>query len=119
MYIIKARGQPNAQGAGAAALIHDVLLPTFSTTAMLVGQAMQLWFNACSRTFAGTYRVVAWLLGVQTLLSLFNTFSGSSMGNAEIRKGFSVSQLVELVIVQIGCYQAWRYRKVLPEADEE
>jgi len=118
LYLIKPRGPQTPLPKGTSALFLSVLIESLCVPASLVGQGAQLWFNHCSRTFAGNYRLAMLLVGLRNFLDILNGFSGHLMGNAEIRPGFSIRNAAELMLVIIGCYQAWQYPKVLPEEQE-
>ncbi|KAF8811336.1 hypothetical protein BYT27DRAFT_7161118 [Phlegmacium glaucopus] len=82
------------------ALTHSLIFPGF-----IVGSGLQLWFNRQSHTFAGRYKLCAVLEGLRIVLGTLE-FSTRVLGNREIRGGFSVHDLVKLIVVVVWCWQA-------------
>jgi len=72
---------------------------------LIIGPSLQLWFNYQSRTFAGKYKLNAFLDGISLMLNML-LCSSWVLGNREFRDGFSVHDLMNACIVVGWCYQA-------------
>ncbi|KAF8900849.1 hypothetical protein CPB84DRAFT_1962248 [Gymnopilus junonius] len=116
IYVIDRRGVP---------ALRNTVTKTFVTVqlatilpAIALGWVLQVIMNFRSGSFAGTYKLAAWL----NVIALLLTVGGNSpwiVGEARDSTPVTFYMLFEVVFAAAMAYQAFRYPSVSPTEDEE